>query len=563
MNLLYSFRNIGAACVVLLLASQPSLVMCQSARSSPKSENHLLRGQAFLEKDQNEEALKELHQAVALDPDRAESRFQFGLAQWKLGRLPEAGASFEKTLQLKPDHPLAAYYLGRIALQNGDTTRAVAHLKQVIEFGRGKAVQDEYFQLGKTLLGLGKFEEAIPVLESGIQLQPRDHRLYAQLGRAYRSAGRRQDAERSLAKSNELRDYQREATRLLLEASEHLKVGAADKAEAIYQRMVDSKDVDDLVSLGISFVQHKLHVQAVELLSRALRLSPDLFEAHYNLGLALLRHGDQQQAEKHLVSAAALRPYSFEVNSVLGVVLSQKGATDDAIRALRRAEALKPDDLKVATLLALQLIEGRYYSEALNLLEGSMKRFPKNLDLRLLYIQTCHRDQKYEKAVQAAEQTVARFPESARANFEMGYQLLSFGRFQQARSFLENAVRLDPSLADGYASLGEVVAKEGRSQEAIRYFREALQREPAHLEAYLGLAKALLSLKKYREVIAEMAKAVEIDPINPQPHFHLSQAFLALGEKDKAEQEAETFRKLNQARMARRDQEGGREFPSQ
>lgn len=552
-----------AASIVVLALSTTSPAICQRPRTSVKSESLLLRGLAFLDKDQNEEAQKELSQAVALNPEGPEARFQLGLAQWKLGRFPEARATFQKTLQLRPDHASASYYLGRIALQNEDAGQAIQYFEQVVRLGNGKPVQDEYFQLGKTLLGLGKLEEAIIVLESGTKVQPRDHRLYAQLGRAYLSTGRKQDAERSLARSNEVREYQREATRLLLEASEHLKAGAVEKTEAIYKRLVESDDVDDLVSLGISFLQSKQYSQAIQLLLRAARLSPNLFEAHYNLGLVFLRTGKQEQAEEHLLLAASLRPHSFEVNSVLGVVLSQKGATDDAVRVLRRAQVLKPEDLKVTTLLALQLIEGRYYSGALNLLEGSMKQWPDNLDLRLLLIQACHRDQKYEKAVQAAEQAVSRFPESARANFEMGYQLLSFGRFQQSRPFFEKAVRLDPNLADGYASLGDVVAKEGRPQEAIRYFREALQREPSHLEAYLGLAKALLSLKRYREAIAEMEKAMEIDPINPQPHFHLSQAFLALGERDKAQQEAETFRRLNQQRMARRDQEGGREFPAQ
>jgi hypothetical protein len=58
-----------------------------------------------------------------------------------------------------------------------------------------------------------------------------------------------------------------------------------------------------------------------------------------------------------------------------------------------------------------------------------------------------------------------------------------------------------------------------------------------------------------------MQRVIQMDPINPQPHFHLSQAFLGLGDKEKAQQETETFRQLNQQRMLRRDHEGGRELP--
>ena len=535
----------------------PSLPVQQSRNADA----HLLRGLAFLDKDRYEDAIKEFSQSIAANPKGAEALYQLGLAQWKLGRPTDAAANFVGALQLAPDHPLARYYLGRTFLQAQNLPKAIESFEKVIQLG-GKPAVDEHFQLGKAYLTLKKPADAIRILEAGTKVQPRDDRLYAQLGRAYLSLGRKPEAEAALAKSNELRDYQREATSRLLQGSEFLKAGDVEKALPIYQWFLNSNDIDDLVSLGIQFGQHDLQEQATQLLTRALGLSPDLFEAHFNLGLIFFRAGKEDQAEGHLRSAAALRPYSFEANSVLGVVLSQRGRTDEAIETLQRAEILRPDDLKVATLLALQLTEGRYFTEAVRLLDRSVKRWPESLDLRLLLIQNYHRDQKYEKAVQTAEQTLVQFPNAARANFEMGYQLLAFGRVQQAKPFLTKAIQLDPAPPDGYVSLGEVLAKEDNHSEAIRYFRLALDRDSSHVEAALGLAKSLLALKRYAEVVPEMQRVVQQDPINPQPHLHLSQAFLGLGDKEKAQQETETFRQLNQQRMLRRDHEGGRELPA-
>ena len=546
--------------MLLLLNARPAL--SQAVSQSKSAEAHLLRGLAHLDKDQNEDAIKEFIQAIAADPKGAEARYQLGLAQWKMGRPMEASANLGRALQLAPDHTLARYYLGRTFLQSENLSKAVESFEKVIQLGSGKAVLDEHFQLGKMYLTLKKPADAIRVLEAGTKVQPRDDRLYAQLGRAYFSLGRKTEAEAALARSKELRDYQREATRRLLQGSELLKAGEVEKVLPIYQWFLNSEDIDDLVSLGIQFGQHGLHEPATQLLTRALQLSRDLFEAHYNLGLIFFRTGKAEQAESHLESAVALRPYSFEANSVLGVALSQRAKIDEAIAALQRAEMLRPDDLKVATLLALQLTEGRYYSEAVKLLGRSVKRWPDNLDLRLLLIQNYHRDQKYEKAVQAAEQTLSLFPNAARANFEMGYQLLTFGRIQQSKSFLEKAIRLDPEPPDGYVALGEVLAKEDNHPEAIRCFRLALERDASHVEAALGLAKSLLRMKRYSEVVSEMQRVIQLDPVNPQPHFHLSQAFLGLGDKEKAQQETETFQQLNQQRMVRRDQEGGRELPA-
>ena len=546
--------------LVLVLVSQPASV--HAVQRSKNEEAHLLRGLASLDKDRHEDAIKEFNQAIVANPKDAEPRYQLGLAQWKLGRPIEASANFVRALQLAPDHALAQYYLGRTFLQAQNLPKAVESFEKVIQLANGKPVVDEFFQLGKVYLTLKKTSDAIRILEAGTKVQPRDDRLYAQLGRAYLSLGRKPEAESALTKSKELRDYQREATSRLLQGSEFLKAGELQKAEQIYEWFLNSDDIDDLVSLGIQFGQHGQHEQATRLLTKALGLSRELFEAHYNLGLIFFRNGKEEPAETHLSAAADLRPYSFEANSLLGVVLSQRGKTDQAIKALQRAEILRPDDLKVVTLLALQLTEGRYYTEAVRLLNHSTKRWPDNLDLRLLLIQNYHRDQKYEKAVQAAGQTVALFPNAARANFEMGYQLLTFGRIQQSKPYLEKAIQLDPGPPDGYASLGEVLAKEDNQAEAIRYFRLALERDSSHVEAALGLAKSLLALKRYSEVVPEMQRVIQLDPVNPQPHFHLSQAFLGLGDKQKAKQASETFQQLNQQRMVRRDQEGGRELPA-
>jgi tetratricopeptide (TPR) repeat protein len=532
------------------------------ASNSREVEKHLLRGQALLDQNHSEEAAKEFAQALVLNSRLAEARYQLGLAQWNLGRWAEARQNFRRTLSQSPDHVSAIYYLGRISVQNQDQVGAIEHFKHLIRVNKGKPVADEYFQLAKLLLTSGKPSEAIPVLEAGTKAQPRDDRLYAQLGKAYQSLGRKSEANEALKVSNDLRDYQREATRLLLEASEYLKAGENDKVRDIYHRILESSDVDDLVSLGISFGQHQQYSEAIELLLKATTLSPDSFEAHYNLGFMYLQINDQEKGRAHLTAATVLHPYSLEANSLLGVICSQLGRTDEAVRALQRAQMLSPENLKIVTLLSLQLIEARYYSEALGVLEQAVTRWPDDLDLRLLQVQSCHRDQKYEKAVQFARQTVSRFPESPRANFEMGYQLLSFGQFQQSKPFLEKSVRLDPELAEGYSSMGDALSREGKNEEAVTWFETALRKNPSHIESYLGLAKSLLALKRFPEAIAASEKVVQLDAANPQPHYHLSQALLALGETEKAQQESKLFTQLNQQRMQRRDHEGGRELPS-
>lgn len=540
----------------------------ESPRSSQttaaeRPEDHLLRGQALFDEGRYQDAIVEFATAVKAKPSWIEANYNMGLAYWTLGQMFEAVESFRKTLKLDPHHLLAQYYLGRISLQHNNLPLAIQYFEQVIAENKGKPVSDEYFQLGKAYLTLEKPDKAIAVLEMANSLRLRDERIYALLGRAYLKLGQKAAAEKVLARSKELRDYQREATSLLLRCSELLKANQIDQALLIYNQLLNTEDVDDLVSLAINFAESKLYDNASQLLMKAIRQDPNLYEAYYNLGLMNLRMGQMDAAEKNLLKAASLRPYSFDVNSLIGVIYSQQGKPEASIEFLMRADLLRPNDLKVVTLLALQLIDGRYFDEALRILERTLKVLPDQFELSLLKIQAYYRLYKYEKSTEAAIALVNRYPTSGRANFEAGFHLVQYGKIKEAHPYLEKAIRLDPSFSEAYTAMGNLFAKENDDEKAVFYFRKSMQLNSSNIESYLGLAKSLLVLKQYPEVVELMGKAEKLDPTHPQPHLHLSQAWQSLGEKEKAAQELETFKTLNARRMTNRDTEGEKEYRRQ
>jgi tetratricopeptide (TPR) repeat protein len=439
-------------------------------------------------------------------------------------------------------------------------TKAVHYLERVTQIRAGKPLLDEYFRLGKIYLSQGEIERAVAILEQAVRLRLRDDRIYTQLSKAYVRLGRKADAEKALARSQELRDYQRQATALLLQCSEHLKSREIDQAIAIYQRLIETEDVDDLISLGINFGQSELYIQAANLLQKATRLAPESFEAHYNLGLMFLRMQKNEAAQQYLSRAVELRPYSFEANSLLGVLLSQSVKNQQAILTLMTAEQLKPGDPKISTLLGLQLIEGRYYAKAIDTLQRAVTAHPENFDLRFLLVQAHYQHHDFEKALREAEQILQRAPGLARAHFEVGFHLKNFGRLKEAEPYFLKAIALKPDYAEAHLALGEFLLKEDNAEEALACFRKAIQGAPDQVGAYLGAGKALLALKKYTEVIDVLERAQKIDPDHPQPHLHLSQVYSVLGEKEKASMESEKFKVLNNQRMARRDVEVEREF---
>jgi tetratricopeptide (TPR) repeat protein len=542
----------------VLASSLPMRGDTPSENETPRA--HLLRGQAYLDKGQNRDALSEFNQVLAFHPTDAQARLHLAMAQWNLGRFAEAAQSFGQVLEQLPQDAQPAYYLGLFYEQNNHLTKAAHYLERVIRVRGGRPLLDEYFRLGKIYLSQGEVERAVVLLEQGARLRLRDDRIYTQLGKAYARLGRKADAEKAAARSQELRDYQRQATALLLQCSEHLKAHEIDQAIAIYQRLIETEDVDDLVSLGINFGQNELYHQAAELLKKAARLAPDSFEAHYNLGLMFLRMQNDEAAQQYLSRAVELRPYSFEANSLLGVLLSQSGKNEQTILTLLTAEQLKPGDPKIATLLGVQLIQGRYYAKAISTLQRAVAAHPENLDLRFLLVQAHYQHHDFETALREAEQILQRAPDLARAHFEVGFQLKNFGRLKESEPYFLKAIALKPNYAEAQLALGELLLGEEKAEESLASFRKATEGAPDLIDAYLGAGKALLALQKYAEAIDVLERAQKIDPEHPQPHLHLSRVYSAIGDKEKASRESDKFKALNNQRMARRDAEVEREF---
>ncbi len=66
------------------------------------------------------------------------------------------------------------------------------------------------YQLGKTLLDAGQYQQAIEHLEAAAKYDPNHDYVHYQLQAAYRKAGRTADADKELAVYRQIKDQQRD-----------------------------------------------------------------------------------------------------------------------------------------------------------------------------------------------------------------------------------------------------------------------------------------------------------------------------------------------------------------
>lgn len=127
--------------------------------------------------------------------------------------------------------------------------------------------------------------------------------------------------------------------------------------------------------------------QAIEAFQEAIKLDPDLAEAHFRLGLTYDALGQQQEAEGAYKKAVeTYKKYldseennnDAEAHYNLGQTYAGLHVYGEAVREYRQAVRLKPDDAAIYYDLGLALMRLAQYDEAVSAFSKSLEIDPEN-----------------------------------------------------------------------------------------------------------------------------------------------------------------------------------------
>lgn len=138
---------------------------------------------------------------------------------------------------------------------------------------------------------------------------------------------------------------------------------------------------------GRKFYRNDEDTQAVEAFQQALKLDPELAEAHFRLGLTYDALGREQEAEAAYKKAVeAYKKYlsingnndDAEAHYNLGQTYAGLHLYSEAVREYRQATRLKPDDAAIHYDLGLALMRLAQYDEASRAFAKSLELDPEN-----------------------------------------------------------------------------------------------------------------------------------------------------------------------------------------
>ncbi len=194
---------------VLGLVASAAVVSLLSP-ADPRQERlarHINLGKAFYENPATpKEAVEEFRQALALNPNAARERLNYGLALLRAGATKEGVAELEAARRLDPKLPHPYFNLGVVFKKEGDFARSVQEFQQMIRLVPEEPVS--HYNLGALLKLEGKTDQAIAEFQTAARLDPTLAAPHFQLFNVFRTSNRPGDAQRELAIFQEIKKRQ-------------------------------------------------------------------------------------------------------------------------------------------------------------------------------------------------------------------------------------------------------------------------------------------------------------------------------------------------------------------
>lgn len=168
---------------------------------------HRVRGQLLSGEGKHGEAIAEFDAAVKQAPTNPDLWEELGDEYRKSSQLDKAQTAYAKELELTPRNPIAMYDLGSTDVERGEAVAGVPLLEAMMQTYSGSPVAEYY--LGRGLAETGKTDAAAGWLEKSAAADGSGEvakRSYYELARLYRKMQRQEDAAKSLAAYNRLRE---------------------------------------------------------------------------------------------------------------------------------------------------------------------------------------------------------------------------------------------------------------------------------------------------------------------------------------------------------------------
>ncbi|TWT44660.1 TPR repeat-containing protein YrrB [Phycisphaerae bacterium RAS1] len=244
--------------------------------------------------------------AVRCQPDSPTAHQFLGVSLARLGRHGEALGSFQRALEIAPNHRGAAVGLAKSLSESGRWEPAEAAWRRAVELRPGEWEPVQY--LANALMMREKLEEAVILFRRAGELDPRQSATWLNLCATLLRLGRAEEAVAAATRATQVSPGSADGPYNLgnaLAAAGRLEeaLGAYRAAQAFNPQLVEAR-----VNCGFTLDRLGRTSEAIDVYRDAIRTDARRVEPRMNLADLLLRLGRREEAVAELEATLRIRP---------------------------------------------------------------------------------------------------------------------------------------------------------------------------------------------------------------------------------------------------------------
>ncbi len=395
--------------------------------------------------------------ALRESPEQATPNGQAGMLLHAFRQFELAAAFYQRAQVLEPAAVRWPYYLGVVYASQGRYDEAVASFNSVLLMDPTNLPAEK--RLARALLDQGQLQESLRAYDALLVFQPADPEIRAGIGKVHAALGNTEEAVAHLARAVEIVPNYGEAQYALAlayrdlgdekKAAEHLRRYEEDKLGGPINADPLMAAVNNLNRGPVEYLKASIEAEkagrireAIEHNLQALRLDPNLHQAHVNLIVLYGLAGESDSARRHYQQALALNPNSVALHYNYGRLCYDEGNYGEARASFQRALDLNPEDAFA---------------------NNNMGETNEQLGRR-------------DDAIRYYRRAVANRPDYAHAHFNLGRTLMQRGQLADAVDEFQLSLREETFRTPTYlATLASAYVRLGRTADALETFQRARQ----------------------------------------------------------------------------------------
>jgi tetratricopeptide (TPR) repeat protein len=451
--------------------------------------------------------------------------------------MKDAESELVRAASLDPQSPDPLVYLGQLYNDTNRISQAEATLRKAIAL-------------------------TTDVSRSGYQI----NRAHYVLGRILLQTGRRDEGEKELKMSEEIRRQipnpskdqkaQKTGTPIQEDApgkmAETPPVSSAElKKAAQYSAQLAPQIADAYNNLGVAAAGRKDFAVALQLFHKAGEWNPGLETLDRNLGMAAFYANQYDQAVVPLQRHVQGHPDDVRARAALGLSFYTLANYPKTLEILGPIEKEVDADPGLSYAYAVSLVKTGDFTrgvDRLKLLEASNSN---TAEIHML-LGDAYADQGvYGTALEEYRKAIAIDPNQARTHFLTGLALIHQGGLPEAVQELRTALKLDPSDVQTKYHLAFALLQMQQKGEALPLLQEVIRQDPRHADAYYQLGKMQLEQGEAKAAISSLETGAKLKPGSDYIHYQLALAYRRDSRTGDAEREMKLYQELkNQRRGA-------------